>query len=300
MMLRIETGLLQVMLANPEAALAPPADSELRLLESEVNSFGMTEHIPPLRDVADPAKREAYYSYDTFCAFRSEIAELARRFREIDPGAFASVERLFNADDEPVTLHLLPIGNPWGDAFVRDVAGRPEIFVNLAVVARRYGQDNDQRWATLLPVLAHELFHIRFARQRAQSDYWRSFLASGSPLAEARLTILDEGIAHFLGHQDSIGRYLVEQREPLRLSLAEGREALARLADPALSQGEAGEIIVHGTVGRFFTKYLCMSGMLAAYVLHRNGGDAALRRSLVDIEFFEREGLSHAGGLLAE
>jgi hypothetical protein len=139
-----------------------------------------------------------------------------------------------------VTLHLLPIGNPWGDAFVRDVAGRPEIFVNLAIVARSYGQDNDQRWATLVPVLAHELFHTRFARQRAKSEYWRSFLASGSPLAEARLTILDEGIAHFVGHQDSIARYLVEQGEPLRLSLAKGREALTRLSDPTLGPGEAG------------------------------------------------------------
>jgi hypothetical protein len=250
--------------------------------------------------VSDPVKREEYYSYDTFCAFRSEVAELARRFRDVDPSAFASVERLFCADDEPVTLHLLPIGNPWGDAFVRDVAGRPEIFVNLAVVARNYGQDNDQRWATLLTVLAHELFHIRFARQRAKSEYWRSFPASGSPLAEARLTILDEGIAHFVGHRDSIARYLVEQREPLRLTLARGREALTRLSDPALSPSEAGEIIVRGTVGRFFSKYLCMPGMLAAYALHRNGGNAALLRSLEDLEFFEREGLSRTDELLAE
>lgn len=299
-MLRIEASLLQTMLDDPQVALRSLSDPELGLLEAEVNSFGMAEHIPPFSDVSDPAKREEYYSYDTFCAFRSEIAELARRFRDIDPSAFASVERLFSADDEPVTLHLLPIGNPWGDAFVRDVAGRPEIFVNLAVVARRYGQDNDRRWATLVPVLAHELFHIRFARQRAKSNYWRSFLASGSPLAEARLTILDEGIAHFVGHQDSIARYLVEQREPLRLALAQGHEALTRLSDPALSSDEAGEIIVHGTVGRFFTKYLCMSGMLAAYVLHRQAGDAALVRSLEDLEFFEREGLSRAGELLAE
>jgi len=298
-MLRLETGLLDLLLADPQAAFQPLDHPALHRLEEDVNTFGSAERIPPVDQVRDRHKLEEYYSYPSFLEFRDDVAELAQRFKDLSEGGLlTAVSHLFEPDPEPLEIHLLPIGHTMGDAYVREIDGRPVICVNLAVVARFYGQSNDERWQDLVPVLEHEVFHVYFARERARSRYWQDFLGALTPLREAQLILLDEGIGHFIGHRANIARYLAERRETLQKVLTDCWQALERLADPSLATAEAREIILRGTVGEFFTKYLSIAGMLGAYALFSVGGFPALRRCLEDLACFHTEGMARVERLL--
>lgn len=186
-----------------------------------------------------------------------------------------------------------------GDAYVREDTAFPEICVNLAVVARFYGKDNDERWRELLQVLEHELFHVYFARYRARSQYWQYFMTALTPYREAQLILLNEGVAHFIGHRDRIPKYLAERKDGLRKTLDDCRKAMDRLASPNLDAEEAHKIILRGTVGEFFTKYLSISGMLGAHAIFSTGEFPALRRCLDDVDYFLSEGIGRADSLLA-
>jgi hypothetical protein len=262
--------------------------------------FGSAEPVPPIEQVRDQDKLEEYYSYPSFVEYHDAIVDLFYRFRTLSEAQLlGAVSQLFNPASETLKVHLLPIGHTMGDAYVREDNARPEICVNLAVVARFYGKDDDERWRELLPVLEHELFHVYFARYRARSPYWQEFLADSTPHRGGQLILLDEGIAHFIGHRNRIPQYLAERRDGLRKTLDDCRKAMNRLASPDLDAEEAHEIILRGTVGEFFTKYLSISGMLGAYALFAAGGFPALRRCLEDLDYFLAEGMGRADSLMA-
>lgn len=298
-MIQIETGLLEILLSDPEAILRGLDHPELRQLEQDVNTFGSPEPIAPPDRLQDPDKLEEYYSYSSFLKYRDEIADLAHRFAGLaETDLLSGVSALFAPDGEALVIHLLPVGHSYGDAYVHDVDGLPAIFVNLACVAKRYGQNNAERWQALLGVLEHEVFHVYFARLRARSGYWHQYQSSLTPAREAQLVLLDEGIGHFIGNRDRIPRFLEERDGELRHALAECEQALARLAVAGLAPEEAAAIILGGTVGSFFAKHLSIAGMLAAYAIFRSGGYAALRSFLSDPEGFREQGLSQAKALL--
>lgn len=293
-MLHLHTGLLTEVLEQPERVLQGLTHPDISLLESNANSFVGMDGIAPISQVQDSVYLEEFYSYTSFMAVRHNVKALSERLIALPEQSWLGfvLELFACSGQKPIDLYLFPFGHPMGDAYVRDVNGSPAIFVNLAIIGSVYGKTADRQFANLLPVLQREIFHVLFHRLQAASTYWGSIKRQVSLRDEFRALVLEEGIAHFVGHREHINHYLCEQRECMQKTFAKYRETMVRLDLGSVGETEARSLLLGGVVGPLFEKYLAVPGMFAAYTIYQERGIDGLRRCLEDIEFFEAEGLN--------
>jgi hypothetical protein len=185
-------------------------------------------------------------------------------------------------------IFLTPVGWKWGDAmsfsykinnglYAPSEDGTPTILFNLTIVAEGYGRTPKERMETFTNVLAHELFHAVYA------DYCRSNstpMLSDSIAQYAFDMILNEGLAHYIADGAKIGKerptndFLKEQERKVFSTLADSARVIF---DPKLPEEIRKNAINSGTYGKYWSKYICMSGLLMAYHVEKELGREALR-----------------------
>ncbi|AZR74648.1 hypothetical protein BBF96_15465 [Anoxybacter fermentans] len=289
-MINFKSDLLELMLNNSEQVFSLK-HKELELIESYINSFGTEETIPPISQLKDKEKLEEYYSYLSFLKYKDDIKDLAFRIQNLPPNKLLSfVSQLFDLDQEPITIYLTPIGNPIGEAYVRNVDGRFVAFVNLSAIMR-YSNNSDERIAKLIPVLEHEIFHILFGRFYTHSSYWKIYQKDLTQLKKAKLLILDEGIGHFIGDRVKIEEYLDTRYEILRKTFINYQKVINKLTQGDLPLDEAKKLFIKGIAGPYFEKYFAIPGMIAVHIIYKEYEIEGIKRCLKDMSFFEECGL---------
>ena len=189
-------------------------------------------------------------------------------------------------------IFLTPVGWKWGDAmsfsykinnghYAPSEGGTPTILFNLTIVAEGYGRTPEERMETFANVLAHELFHAAYA------DYCRSHSTptlSDSIAQHAFDMMLNEGLAHYIADGAIIGKelptnnFLKEQERKVFSTLADSARVIF---DPKQPEEVRKNAISSGTYGKYWSKYICMSGLLMAYHVEKELGREALRDCVV-------------------
>lgn len=295
-MLTFHTELLELMIKNPEQVRHGLKHPELSLIERTVNSFGHSEKIPPIHQVSDELLEE-YYSFYTFLKHREEIQLLAEKIQQVSSECLLTwMLKLFGQVNKEIDIYLLPFGYPLGDAFVRKIDGKNAIFVNLSAMLK-YGRNADERIDCLLPILEHEVFHFYFDDFCQCSDYWQMYHSDLTVLKEARLLILNEGIAHFIADCNRIDTFLFKKRDQLRATYEKFCQVMNQLEQGIASPDEVKDLLIHGIANQYFDKYLAIPGMLAINLIFQKFGLDGVRRVLEDMDFFVAEGLDKLGSL---
>ncbi|MCK4259442.1 MAG: hypothetical protein KAX49_10715 [Halanaerobiales bacterium] len=299
-MFKFHTDLLNIMLINPEQVLHGLENNELELVERCINDFDKEEIIPPISEIKDSKILEEYYSYMSFISNKAEIEDLALKIQSL-PGniLLSTVRELFDiTTTENMDIYLLPIGLSIGDAYVRDVDGNSVIFINLTSIIRYYGKNNDERLKNLIPVIEHEVFHVLFARLCTQSDYWDNYFKNITHYEDAKLLILNEGIAHFIADKNRIDNFLHIKNDIIKETVLKYHEVMSFLKKGDLLSTDVKEHFIKGTCNSYFEKYFAIPGMLAAYIIYRDFGTKGIKRCLEDITFFEECGLKKIDSFL--
>jgi hypothetical protein len=184
-------------------------------------------------------------------------------------------------------VFLTSAGWKWGDAmsfsyqasrghFVLSDGGTPAIIFNLTLVAESYGRTDEERMSTFANVLSHELFHAAYA------DYCHTFRqpCTGDTVAQQALDLmLNEGIAHYIGdgallREKYQGDGTLKEREQVAFAtLADSARVIFDASRPATMRLRTLDA---GTFGRYWSKYICMSGLLMAYHVDVELGRQAL------------------------
>jgi len=189
--------------------------------------------------------------------------------------------------DARIGAHVVANGHPWGDAYVRAVKqgvtgpalspdGEPVILFNAVVIAATYPGTPEEQAADALEVLKHEAFHALFHKYRESAPSWRKLPQHLDPAEQLLLTVLDEGIAHFVGDRS---RLLKEGFPSERGKNAVGGldAAMQRLRALPASSSESEALLQSANQGRYWDKFGSISGMLFAYGVFRTDGIDGLR-----------------------
>lgn len=287
-MLIVRSQLLDYFLSCPEI---PDRHVELQMIEAHANTFEENLVIPKMREVSSKSLLEQYYLFQTFQDHEADIRELAGAVRKIPEAEISSgVNQLIAADLSSINVYLLPFGHPFGDAYVRLENGEPCIFINLASVVRLYGRSTAERIANLTSVIEHEVFHIRFANLRKTSARWASFDESSYANALI-LNTLDEGIAHFIGHRSRLPGYVETNRTDFQQCVSRYMTVETDILTRELSPDEFRSMFFNGVTGRFWSKYIAVTGMLAAYRILKERGWTGLRACLENPGSFRAWGI---------
>lgn len=291
-MLIYHTSLLEQMRENPKVVLNGIDNVELKLLESYISDFTDGVAVPPVSQIQEREDLEKYYLFLTYLNRNREIEELAEKTLELPFDRLTDFTRnLFDSVDLEIDTYLMPIGHPYGDALVRPANGKSVIIFNLAAFIR-YGANNEERLQVISRILEHEIFHICFDQLYITSPYWAEYRSNLTQLNEAKVLILNEGVAHFIADRRQVERYLSENRSTILQTLGEYHKAIQQLEIGTLSNEEAKGIFFKGVCGSYLEKYFAIAGMLATNIIYNQFGVAGIKHSLSDMEFFIQHGLN--------
>lgn len=277
---------IAVLLAQPAHQLMEPL---LKENEKGVASFEESLRCWAKGDTTQPDTyliKRAYHQRDTIRQLLDAIenAEFANQ-------VYARVGELFPQGytfQRSYEIFLTPVGWKWGDAmsfsyknsngrYSPSEGGTPTILFNLTLVAEGYGRTPDERMESFANVLAHELFHAAYA------DYCRSNPTPMLPdkIAQHALdVILNEGLAHYIADGAVIAaKFLTSEKfkERERKVFATLADSARVIFDPKLTEEVRKNAINTGTYGKYWSKYISMSGLLMAYHVEKQLGRQALR-----------------------
>jgi hypothetical protein len=189
-----------------------------------------------------------------------------------------------------IDARVVANGHPWGDAYVRTIKqdaagpmlspdGEPVILFNAVVIAATYPGTPEEQAADALGVLKHETFHALFHRYREGAPSWRQLPQQLDPAGQLLLTVLDEGIAHFIGDRS---RLLKDGFPADRGKKAIGAldAAMQRLRALPADSSESKALLQSANQGRYWNKFGSISGMLFAYGVFRADGMEGLREAV--------------------
>jgi hypothetical protein len=229
---------------------------------------------------------------------RKNAGEIKELLDEIEKRNFsrrviATVEQIFPADADislTIPVYVVALGHENVDAYVRRVIWRGDvptfvgegegeltIVINLAGSVT-YGPDLDERFISLLGVVAHEVFHAAFDAYKEKSQFWQRYHRThGSPFDQLIELTQNEGIAYYLS-LDQRGRgYLPPD---WRAIVNDAFEAFNRNAAELLSEhltpSRASELIRNANLSGYRGSYGAMTGMAIARSIDLGLGRAAL------------------------
>jgi len=222
-----------------------------------------------------------------------EIAALINKIKESDfsDSVYSRVLSYFPEDYTPTRnyeVYFTATGWKWGDAMsfsynktgdkyaVTDT-GTPAIIFNLTIVCNTYGKTLKEQMDALQEVMSHELFHAIL------SDYtktnWISFNVKEIN-NNALMLIFDEGIAHYISQGKILrDRYKsdnkithIENKTFITLS-----DSSKVIFNPSKNEKERLSALNSGLYGKYWDKYISMTGFFMAYHIDQYYGVNGLK-----------------------
>jgi len=219
----------------------------------------------------------------------------------------ATVEQIFPADARisiNIPVYVVALGHENVDAFVRRIIwhgdvpefvgegmGELTIVVNLAKTVD-YAPGLEERFISLLGVVAHETFHAAFGAYKQGVESWKDFYKKhGSPF-DALLDISqNEGIAYYLSLDQQGRGYLPRDwyshtQEVFQTFNANASELLSSHVSPSRAQ----TLLRTANLSGYWGSYGAMVGMYIAREIDRRLG----RQSLIEtiskdpFDFFQK------------
>lgn len=225
----------------------------------------------------------------------SSIEELLSelKVRNFSKRVAATVEQIFPDDAEltvSVPVHVVALGHENVDAYVRRISWRgdvPEfspggggeltIVINLAS-AVRYGSDVEERFISILSVVAHELFHAAFGHYKENSASWKEYYGRRRPPVESLLDLAqNEGIAYYLSlEQSGGGRLPADWTVRTRNAFASFNKNSRILMSDTLSYRTSAAVLRNANLSGYWDSFGSITGMFMAREIDKRLGRAAL------------------------
>ncbi len=231
-------------------------------------------------------------------AARRDMAAMKDLYLEMERTNFnrrvvATVEQIFPEDvgvSVIIPVYVVALGHDNVDAFVRRIVwhgdtpeyvgereGELTIVINLAH-AVRYGSTLQERYLSLLGVVAHEVFHAAFGNYKDHSPFWRQYEDTHRRPIDALVDITqNEGIAYYLsidqrGHGYVPPDWYTRARDIFALYNRNAHELLS----PVVTRERAGELIRSANLSGFEGSYGAQCGMFMAREIDIRMGRQAL------------------------
>jgi hypothetical protein len=257
-----------------------------------------------LRDYLDSVKYHRILKNDIYHLeeARTNVAQIKLLLAQMEKSYFtrkvaATVEQIFPPDAEvslTIPLYVVALGHENVDAYVRSIRwhgdipeftgdglGELTIVINLAH-AVHYGASTEERYLTLLGVVAHEVFHAAFSDYKTRSPFWQEYRANHHrPIDELFDLTQNEGIAYYLsidqrGHGYVPNDWAARAREMFALF---NRNA-AELLSPGLTRERASALIRTANLSGYHDSYGAMCGMFMVREIDLRLGRAELIQTI--------------------
>jgi len=267
-----------------------------------------------LQDYLDSLRYNLIIRNDIFNleAVRRSSAEIGELLHELKMKNFAgrvtaTVEQIFPQDAEisvTIPVYIVAIGHENADAFVRRIEwhgenyrfvgeneGELTIVINLTQ-AVRYGSNLEDRFLSLLGVVAHEVFHAAFSAYKEQSGIWQEFYRrNNTPLDQLLDLVQNEGIAYYLSlDQQGRGRLPYDWNNRIRNSFSAFNTNVRNLVTDNLTPARAAEIIRRANLSGYWESYGSITGMAMAREIDLQLGRASLIETIMEgpYDFFKK------------
>ncbi len=233
------------------------------------------------------------------------LEELKRR--NFSKRVAATVEQIFPVDAQvsvTIPVYAVAFGHENVDAYVRRIIwhgdhprfvgeneGEITIVINLAH-AVDYGLNTEERFISLLGVVAHEVFHAAFSTYKENSDSWKKFYAEHRKPVDALLDLTqNEGIAYYLSLEQQGHGYVPRDWNTKSRDLFSTFNANAdQLSSATISNRRAAEIIRKANLSGYQDNYGSVVGMFIAREIDIRLGRASLIETIASSphEFFRK------------
>ena len=233
------------------------------------------------------------------------LEELKRR--NFNRRVAATVEQIFPSDAQvsiTIPVYVVAFGHENVDAYVRRIIWRGDhprfvgenegeltIVINLAH-AVDYGLNTEERFISLLGVVAHEVFHAAFSAYKENSDSWKKFYAERRQPVDALLDLTqNEGIAYYLSLEQQGHGYVPRDWNSKSRDLFLTFNANAvQLSSETISNRQAAEIIRKANLSGYQDNYGSVVGMFIAREIDIRLGRASLIETIASTpyEFFRK------------
>ncbi len=219
----------------------------------------------------------------------------------------ATVEQIFPRDAEIsllVPVYVVALGHENVDAFVRriiwhndvpefvgDSRGELTIVVNLSH-AVAYADNLQDRYLSLLGVVAHELFHAAFAEYQDRSPVWQEYRRTHQrPFDELTDLTQNEGIAYYLSIDQRGHGYVPRDWYPsARTAFAAFDANAEELLSRTLTPERASALIRSANLSGYNESYGAHCGMFMAREIDLRLGREALIETIANgpVDFFQK------------
>jgi hypothetical protein len=222
---------------------------------------------------------------------------LELRRRNFSQKVVSTVEQLFPSDarvQARIPMFAVAFGHKNIDAYVvrvrwqgnvpipvGETEGQQTIVINLAK-AIGYGSSTDERFVSLLGVVAHEVFHAAYGVYKETEPGWRYYYsAERTPFEELLDLSQNEGIAYYLSLiLQSHGRLPADGLQHAQEAFNKFNSAASELLAPSISQSRISEIIRQSNTSGYWESYGSITGMIIARQIDQTLGRAALVEAL--------------------
>lgn len=217
---------------------------------------------------------------------RKNVVAIKELFQEIKKRNFhrrviATVEQIFPQDVEvniTIPVYVVALGHENVDAYVRRVVwhgdmpqfvgednGELTIVISLAHSAH-YGDDLEERFISLLGVVAHEVFHAAFEAYKDSSPTWKQYYRKhGSPFDDLLDLTQNEGIAYYLSLDQSGRGYLPQDwYNRTKEAFSTFNKNASELLSDKLTPQRISEILRTANLSGYWESYGSMTGMFMA------------------------------------
>lgn len=229
---------------------------------------------------------------------RENLSAIKELYHEMERSNFsrkvtATVEQIFPQDGEVsilIPVYVVALGHENVDAFVRRIVwhgdipefvgenqGQLTIVINLAH-AVRYGTTIQERYLSLLGVVAHEVFHAAFGDYKDHSPFWKQYYETHRhPFDELIDLTQNEGIAYYLsidqrGHGYVPRDWYQRARDFFSIFNRNAHELLS----PTVTRERASELIRSANLSGYEGSYGAQCGMFIAREIDLRLGRLAL------------------------
>jgi hypothetical protein len=298
----VSTGSLAALRGNRIAAsttgLIAEADGVISSLVSYLDSLKYHQII-----------RDDVYHLEAARRNTRAIQELLREMnrRGFSSRVAATVEQIFPADASlslAIPVYVVAFGHQNVDAYVRRIVwrgttpqfvgegeGELTIVVNLAQSVD-YGKDIEERFTTLLGVVAHEVFHAAFSAYKQTAASWQRYVKDHRrPFDELLDLTQNEGIAYYLSIDQRGRGYLPQSWGEKFAQVFDAFNANAGdLLSPVLPRARIEHLLRTANLSGFWESYGAMTGMFIARQIDLGMGRAALIETVArdPFDFFRK------------
>ncbi|HZY09672.1 MAG TPA: DUF5700 domain-containing putative Zn-dependent protease, partial [Bacteroidota bacterium] len=217
---------------------------------------------------------------------RKNVVAIKELFQEIKKRNFhrrivATVEQIFPQDvrvNISIPIYVVALGHENVDAYVRRIiwhgdapqfvgedSGELTIVINLAHSVH-YGDDLEERFISLLGVVAHEVFHAAFGAYKDNSPTWKQYYRKHrNPFNDLLDLTQNEGIAYYLSLDQSGRGYLPRDwYNRTKEAFSTFNKNASELLSDKLAPQRISEILRTANLSGYWESYGSMTGMFMA------------------------------------